>query len=98
LERTLQRLFDARFVFVEYRRYVIIRYAPYRLSVIPGEVEGDDRGISIAGRVVDDRTGLSVPNASVYDSQLLAATLTDFDGRFLLRLRSSRPTVALTVS
>src|SRR5690606_39608588 len=52
----------------------------------------------VSGMVRDPQNGRGLSDASVYERQLLLATLTDAQGRFRLRVRDRFQTVALTAS
>lgn len=86
----------------EYRqspKHVIIRPAPFRLTLMPEEV-GENRHVHIIkGYVVDEKTGKGIYQASVYEKRLLMGTMTNKKGHFKLKIktRDNEP-IVLTVS
>jgi len=86
---------------IEYREsgsYVILRYAPFRLNMLPEEVDQSKKMFQISGYVKDERTGARISNASVYDKINLRSALTDEYGFFHIKVRTPDPGLALTVS
>lgn len=93
----LDELFNGNVDYKESAGYIILRSAPKRLTLKPDTSYGKDYNYYISGYVIDDHTGLPIPNASVYEKRLLVATLTNDKGYFSLRLKSDGQ-VVLTVS
>ena len=87
----LKQLFQDRFEFEEQNNYLIITAALPRLSMINTDITHDNNSYSVSGIVIDERTGERLMNASVYDKQSLAATLSDVHGYFKLKLRAKSP-------
>lgn len=56
-----------------------------------------EKWFTISGYVVDEKTGLKVAEASVYEQQQLVATLTDENGYFKLRLKDREKYQALII-
>ncbi|QNL48615.1 carboxypeptidase-like regulatory domain-containing protein [Olivibacter sp. SDN3] len=87
---------------IEYKQtatHIILRPAPFRLTLMPEEVGEKKRTYTIKGYVVDEKTGKGIHNASVYEKRLLSGTLTDKKGHFRLKLKTKDNfPVALTVS
>lgn len=80
-------------------KHLIIRPAPFRLTLLPEEVGEGKRVYTIKGYVLDEKTGLGIHNASVYEKRLLMGTMTDKKGHFKLKLRSKdNSPMTLTVS
>jgi hypothetical protein len=97
LRSVLDTLFRNKIDYKESPGYVILRPAPNNMTL---QAEGDigkDQNYYITGYVMDERTKLAVPKASVYEKRLLVSTLTDENGFFRLRLKSTGM-VTLTVS
>lgn len=95
----LSRLFDPSFEFRESGNYVIIRKAPIRMTMITEKAATTDRIYAVSGFVYDEQSGAPINEASIYEKQLLAATLSNGDGSFRLRLKSSKASTAtLTIS
>ncbi|WP_335315737.1 carboxypeptidase-like regulatory domain-containing protein [Olivibacter sp. CPCC 100613] len=79
--------------------HLIIRPAPFRLTLMPEELGEGKRVYTIKGYVVDEKTGVGIHNASVYEKRLLVGTLTDKKGHFKLKLKTkSAGPMVLTVS
>lgn len=94
----LDMLFDGRFEYKEVAGYIILRYAPLRLSLITDKVENSKGIYRISGFVVDDRTGEKISRASVYEKKLLRSALTDVNGSFEIKINTRNHSIALTVS
>jgi hypothetical protein len=98
VKEVLDILLSEKFEYRESNNYIILRPAPNRLVLVPQEVTDKDNWYTVEGRVMDERTGAKIYQASVYEKRLLSSTLTDRDGYFKLRLRKSENEIALTVS
>ncbi|PZR28532.1 MAG: hypothetical protein DI535_06535 [Citrobacter freundii] len=99
LKEILQQLFGPGYEFVENGNYIIIRRAPVKITMITNKAVKEERIYMVSGFVYDEQTGQAIRDASVYEKKLLAATLTNQDGSFKLRLKSGRKTTAeLTLS
>lgn len=97
LRTVLDTLFKGNVDYKETPGYVILRLAPNNLT-LQAEAAGEkEQSYYISGYVLDERTGLGIPNASVYEKRLLLATLTDKNGFFKIRIKSTGM-VTLTVS
>lgn len=94
----LNRLLPASLEFLEAGSHVIIRSRRQVLEFILEDISERGNAFIVSGKVLDPRTGQALPNASVYERQLLLATLTDKRGQFRLRVRDRYHTVALTAS
>ncbi len=95
----LSQLFNNTYEFIESGNYIIIRKAPIRVTMITHKAVEEDRIYMVTGYVYDEATGTALHDASVYEKRLLAATLTNPDGFFKLKLKGNRKsTAALTVS
>ncbi|WP_158799177.1 carboxypeptidase-like regulatory domain-containing protein [Pedobacter sp. L105] len=93
----LDGIFKGNVDYKESPGYIILRPAPNRLSLRPDTTSGKENNYYITGYVVDDRTGLGIPNASVYEKRLLVSTLTNNKGFFSIRIKSDGQ-ITLTVS
>lgn len=99
VREVLDELLGENFEYKESASYIILRPAPYRLSLVPEEIPGrEKKKVIISGYVVDDNTGEGLKNASVYDKRLLVGTLTDKKGYFKLKIPESASQASLTVS
>lgn len=99
VKEALQQLFGAGFEFRESGQYVIIRRAPIDVTIITRPAVKEERFYSVSGYVYDESSGIPLYNASVYEKQLLVASLTNPDGFFKLRLKTGRKDEAtITVS
>jgi hypothetical protein len=84
----LDQLLGDEYEFKELPGYVIIRYAPGALD-LDAEVEERPRQLVIKGVVRDRQTGEGIAHASVYDKSYLSSTLTDEEGYFELKTKST---------
>jgi hypothetical protein len=85
---------------VEYKEspgYVILRLAPNDLTIRTENVVGRELSYVISGYVLDERTGLGIPNASIYEKRLLVSALSNEEGYFKIRIRAAGM-ITLTVS
>lgn len=99
LKEILEQLFNSSYEFIESGNYIIIRKAPIRLTMITNRAVQEERVYSVSGFVYDEQTGHTIREASVYEKKLLAATLTNQDGYFKLKLKSGKKSTAeLTLS
>lgn len=94
----LDQLLNYRFEYRESQNFVILRYAPNKLSLQMDKAFGEDRNYHISGFVVNDRTGQKLNNASVYERHTLESTVTDMNGYFDLNIKSESHSIILTVS
>lgn len=79
--------------------HLIIRPAPFRLTLMPEELGEGKKVYTIKGYVVDEKTGAGIHNASVYEKRLLVGTVTDRKGYFKLKLKTKDGSpMVLTVS
>lgn len=80
-------------------KHLIIRPAPFKLTLLPEEIGEGKRIYTIKGFVLDEKTGSGIHNASVYEKRLLVGTMTDKKGHFKLKLKTKdNGPMVLTVS
>jgi hypothetical protein len=97
IKELLDEVFHSNIDYKEAPGYIILRPAPYRLTMRPDtSLEAEDL-YYISGYVVDDSTGRGIQNASVYEKRLLLSTLTNERGFFRLKIKSDG-VITLTVS
>lgn len=99
VKEVLLQLFGTKYEFRESGQYVIIRRAPIQVLLVTKPAERQDKFYWVSGNVYDEVTGMALYNASVYEKKLLAASLTNQDGYFKLRLKHmKRRQAEITVS
>jgi hypothetical protein len=99
VKEILNQLFTTDYEFKESGNYIIIRKAPVRMVMITNKATLEEKIYAVSGFVYDEQSGYAIHDASVYEKKLLAATLTDAQGFFKIRLKSGKSsTAALTVS
>lgn len=99
LKEILETLFNSSYEFIESGNYIIIRKAPIRLTMVTNRAVQEERIYSVSGFVYDEQTGHAIREASVYEKKLLAATLTNQEGYFKIKLKSGKKSTAeLTLS
>lgn len=98
VREVLDSVFKRKLEYIESGNYIILRRPGRGLALTLQDIRERGSTYLVSGRVTDLQTGRGVPDASVYEKQLLLATLTDTSGRFLLRVRDRYRTVALTAS
>lgn len=92
-------LFNTTYEFRESGNYIIIRKAPIRMVMVTKKGVTEEKVYSVSGFVFDEQSGIAINEASVYEKKLLASALTDQQGFFKIRLKSSKAAVAeLTIS
>lgn len=94
----LNTILPAGYEYRESGNYLIIRRAPIKLTLVTNKATTEDKFYVVTGYVLDDETGHMIPNASIYEKNLLASALTNNNGYFKIRLKSKARTAALTVS
>lgn len=99
VKEILGMLFNPSYEFRESGNYIIIRKAPIRMTMVTNKATVEDRVYSVSGYVYDEQSGFAINEASVYEKKLLASAMTNSDGYFKIRLKSSKSNTAqLTVS
>lgn len=99
VKEILATLFNNSYEFKESGNYIIIRKAPIRLTLVTSKGVTEEKVYSVSGYVFDEQSGAAINEASIYEKKLLASALTNTDGFFKLKLKSSKSSVAeLTVS
>lgn len=99
VKEILDALFDQSYEFRESGNYIIIRKAPIRVTMVTKKAVEEDRIYSVSGFVYDDRSGYAIHEASVYEKKLLSSAMTNEEGFFKLKLKSSKASTAeLSVS
>ncbi|WP_374163324.1 hypothetical protein [Arcticibacter sp. MXS-1] len=94
----LDQLLGNRYEYKEIPGYIVLRYAPHRLSLVTDKVQNNGRVYHVSGYVTDEHSGERVPLASVYERKLLRSALTSRDGSFDLKIKTRSPTIVLTAS
>ncbi|MEO8110966.1 MAG: carboxypeptidase-like regulatory domain-containing protein, partial [Ginsengibacter sp.] len=79
-------------------KYIIIRRAPIKVTLITNKALTEDKIYTVSGYVLDDESGEKLSDASIYEKKLLASALTDENGYFKIKLKSKNKTAELTVS
>lgn len=99
VKEILTILFNNTYEFKESGNYIIIRKAPIRMTLITNKGVMEDKIYSVSGFVYDDQSGAAINEASIYEKTILASALTNADGFFKIKLKSSKTkTAELTVS
>jgi hypothetical protein len=80
IKEVLDRLLMRRFEYKEATDFIILRYAPLQLNLLSEKTATEGGEFVINGFIVDDASGKKLPNASVYERNLLQSTLTDATG------------------
>jgi hypothetical protein len=99
VSQILDQLFNNRYAWKQYNNHIIIRkvvVSPHIATQAP--TPSADKIYTVSGYVLNGETGEKISNASIYEKQRLASTLTDEKGYFKIRLRSRYSTALLTIS
>jgi hypothetical protein len=96
----LTNLLGSDYEFKESSGYVVLRHAPYRLSLAAELVEDKNSGgtLTVKGFVKDAYDQKAVRRASVYEKDLMASTMTDDKGYFELKLKNYSGSLLLTAT
>ncbi len=94
VREVLTQLFDNSFEFIESGNYIIIRKAPIRVTMVTKKAMVQDRFYAVDGYVYDERSGTGIEQATVYEKKQLTSALTNDEGRFRIRLKSSKASTA----
>ncbi|WP_219225526.1 carboxypeptidase-like regulatory domain-containing protein [Pedobacter antarcticus] len=98
IKEVLDELLKERYDYAETQNFIILRYAPKKLSLVLDKASGDRDQYNIRGYVIDENTGLKIQNASVYEKNLAQATLTDNNGYFEIGLSNIYQPIALRIN
>ncbi|MET1053943.1 MAG: carboxypeptidase-like regulatory domain-containing protein [Pedobacter sp.] len=97
LSVVLDSLFKGNVEYKESPGYVVLRLAPNELTLKAENVGGKEQSYYISGYILDEHSGLGIPNASIYEKRLLISTLSDQKGYFKIRVKAAGM-ITLTVS
>jgi hypothetical protein len=99
VKEILALLFNNTYEFKESGNYVIIRKAPIRMTLVTHKGVTEEKIYSVSGFVYDEQSGTAINEASIYEKTILASALTNTEGYFKIKLKSSKASTAeLTVS
>jgi len=99
VKEILAQLFNNTYEFKESGNYVIIRKAPIRMTLITQKGVTEEKIYSVSGFVYDEQSGTAINEASIYEKTILASALTNTEGFFKIKLKSSKANTAeLTIS
>ncbi|MEO6455954.1 MAG: carboxypeptidase-like regulatory domain-containing protein [Ginsengibacter sp.] len=95
----LHLIFNNTYEFRESGNYIIIRKAPIRMIMVTEKTATEEKIYSVSGFVYDQHSGSVIHEASIYEKKSLASTLTNDNGYFKIRLKSSKASaIELTIS
>lgn len=97
VRQILDLLFQGNVEYKENGNYIILRRAPPKPKEITAALPEDKKYV-VSGVIVDENTGETISQASVYDKHGLIATLTNEDGFFTVRMKNRPGPAALSVS
>ncbi len=99
VKEILTQLFNNTYEFKESGNYIIIRKAPIRMTLVTQKGITEEKIYSVSGFVYDEQSGAAINEASIYEKKMLASALTNEEGYFKIKLKSSKSSTAeLTVS
>src|SRR6186713_209515 len=99
VKEILTQLFNNTYEFKESGNYIIIRKAPIRMTLVTQKGVTEEKIYSVSGFVYDEQSGAAINEASIYEKKMLASALTNEEGFFKIKLKSSKSgTAELTVS
>ncbi|WP_208094502.1 STN and carboxypeptidase regulatory-like domain-containing protein [Mucilaginibacter agri] len=98
VKSALDQLLSNRFEYREAQNFIILRYAPSRLTLTTDKVMNEDHSYHISGFIINEQNGQKLANASVYDRRTLQSALTDQNGYFDIKLKNEVQPITLTIS
>ncbi|HVW59618.1 MAG TPA: STN and carboxypeptidase regulatory-like domain-containing protein [Puia sp.] len=98
VRQILDLLFQGNVEYKENGNYIILRRAPPKPKEITTLSDPEEKKYIVSGVIVDENTGETISQASVYDKHGLIATLTNKDGFFTVRMKNRPGPAALSVS
>jgi hypothetical protein len=99
VKEILSLMFNTTYEFKESGNYVIIRKAPIRMTLVTQKGVTEERIYSVSGYVYDEQSGAAINEASIYEKTILASAMSNEEGFFKIKLKSSKSgTAELTVS
>jgi hypothetical protein len=98
VRQVLDQLFNDRYEFRENLNYIIIRRTAVSKTQVTRQTHSEEKLYTVTGFVLNGETGEKIGNATIYEQQRLASTLTNKDGYFSIKLKSRYKTASLTVS
>lgn len=99
VKEILSQLFNTTYEFKESGNYIIIRKAPIRMTLVTQKGVTEEKIYSVSGFVYDEQSGAAINEASIYEKTILASAMTNAEGFFKIKLKSSKNSMAeLTVS
>ncbi len=96
--KVLRTLFDATYDFKEVGNYVIIRRKIVSTKNVVARKAVQERFYYITGHVVDEATGETIPNATIYEKMNLLSAMTDANGYFSLKLKKKYKSAEISIS
>ncbi|UCS92376.1 carboxypeptidase-like regulatory domain-containing protein [Echinicola marina] len=94
----LLKALGPKYEFIETPGYIVIRYAPNKLYLDEGIDSQQGNSWLITGQIRDLGSDELIAYASVYERSMLAASMTDKNGYFELKLKNPDKSVLLTIS
>ncbi|MBO9561280.1 MAG: hypothetical protein J7621_00845 [Niastella sp.] len=98
VKQVMEALFPEGYEFKESGNYIILRRTPIKISMVTERTASEEKVYYVTGYILDDQTGETVSNASIYEKNQLASAISDGQGFFRLKLKSRYSKAALTVS
>lgn len=98
VKQVMEQLFPEGYEYRESGNYIILRRTPIKMTVITNRTVSEEKLYYVSGYILDDQTGETVSNASIYEKSQLANAISDGQGYFKIKLKSRYDKAALTVS
>lgn len=98
IREALDLLLNGKYEYRERSGFLILRYAPGRLSLIAHDMLSVAGDYQLKGYVIDMESGKRLAKASVYEKNQLQSTMTDKHGYFELKLHSEYAASQITLS
>jgi hypothetical protein len=98
VKQVMEQLFPEGYEYRESGNYIILRRTPIKMTVITNRTVSEEKLYYVSGYILDDQTGETVSNASIYEKNQLANAISDGQGYFKIKLKSRYDKAALTVS
>lgn len=98
LEGYLENLLGDQYEFKEMSGYIVIRHTPKRLQPSIAVESATSNSLIVQGQIRDAETNHGIPRVSVYDKNSFAATLSDKQGNFELKIKKPDQSVWVDIS
>jgi len=98
VQSVLNQLFNNQYEYRESGNYIIIRRKPIQATVVVTAPPPTEKFYMINGLVSNANNGIPLPDATIYEKQQLANSISAADGSFGIKLKQKYGPASLTIS